>query len=258
MISAGYWFGDAGASMGIMPKALWQKLVKVDDKNRIKLAMNLLLIRSENKNILVDTGLGNKISEKVQKIYSPSKFILLESLAELGLTRNDIDIVVLTHLHFDHAGGIVSFIDDKKQLTFPNALHVIQQKEWEIAQNPDELNNASYNFKEDLKLLEDIGNYKLIDGDFELTKDVVLELTGGHSEGTQVVRIDSDNKLAYYPGDILPMEINRHLAVTTAFDINRKDTFNAKKKILSEIKERDGIIFLGHDSGKMFIEFGEY
>ena len=243
--------------MGVMPKALWQKLIKADDKNRIELAFNLLLIRSDDKNILIDTGLGNKITDKVKKIYSPSKFILLESLAELGLSRNDIDIVILTHLHFDHAGGVTSIIDNKKELTFPNAIHIFQQKEWEVAKDPDELNRASYNFDEDLQLLEENGNYKLIDGDFQLTKDVTLELVGGHSEGSQVVRIESENELAYYPGDILPMEINRHLAVTTSFDLNRKDTFKAKKKILSEIKERNGIIFLGHDSNKQFIRFGE-
>lgn len=243
--------------MGVMPKALWQKLIQADDKNRIELALNLLLIRSENKNILIDTGLGNKITDKVQKIYSLSKFILLESLAGLGLSKNDIDIVVLTHLHFDHAGGVISIIDNKKELTFPNAIHVIQKKEWETAKDPDELNKASYNFEEDLQLLEEIGNYKLIDGDHQLTKDVILELVGGHSEGMQVVRIESENELAYYPGDILPMEINRHLAVTTAFDLNRKDTFYAKKRILSEIKERNGIIFLCHDSKKQFIRFGK-
>ena len=117
------------------------------------------------------------------------------------------------------------------------------------------MNKASYNFEEDLKLLEEKGNYKLIDGDFQLTKDVSLEFAGGHSEGTQVIRIESENELAYYPGDILSMEVNRHLAVTIAFDINRKDTFKAKKKILSEIKERDGIIFLGHDVNKQFIKY---
>ncbi len=243
--------------MGVMPKALWKKLLQADDKNRIELAFNLLLIRSDDKNILVDTGLGNKITDKVKKIYSPSKFILLESLAELGLTGNDIDIVVLTHLHFDHAGGVTSIIDNKKVLTFPNAIHIFQQKEWDVAKDPDELNKASYNFEEDLQLLDEKGNYKLIDGDFQLTRDVTLELVGGHSEGSQVVRIESDNELAYYPGDILPMEVNHHLAVTTSFDINRKDTFKAKKKILSEIKERDGIIFLGHDSNKQFIRFGK-
>ncbi len=241
--------------MGVMPKALWKKFVNADDRNRIELALNSLLISSDNKNILIDTGLGNVISDKVNKIYSPSKFILLDSLAKIGLSRKDIDIVVLTHLHFDHAGGVTSLINDTTELTFPNALHIFQKKEWKIAKDPDELNKASYNFEKDLKLLEESGNYQLINGDYQLTKDVTLELSGGHSEGMQVVRIESENELAYYPGDILPMEINRHLAVTTAFDLNRRDTFNAKKRILKEIKERAGIIFLEHDTKKQFISF---
>jgi len=243
--------------MGVMPKALWKKLVNADDRNRIELALNSLLIRSDDKNILIDTGLGNMISDKVNKIYSPSKFILLDSLEKIELSRKDIDIVVLTHLHFDHAGGINLFLNDKLELTFPNALHIFQKKEWDVAKDPDELNKASYNFEKDLKLLEESGKYQLIDGDYQLTKEVTLELAGGHSEGTQVVRIESGNELAYYPGDILPMEINRHLAITTAFDLNRKETFNAKKKILKEIKEKAGIIFLEHDTKKQFIRFGE-
>jgi len=243
--------------MGVMPKALWQKLVQVDYRNRIELALNSLLIRSDNKNILIDTGLGNAISEKVKNIYSPSEFILFESLKEIGLSREDIDIVVLTHLHFDHAGGINLYLNNKPELTFPNALHIFQQKEWNVAKDPDELDKASYNFEKDLKLLEESEKYQLINGNYQLTKEVTLELAGGHSEGMQVVRIESNNELAYFPGDILPMEINRHLAVTTAFDLNRKETFSAKKKILKEIKDRKGIIFLEHDIKKQFIKFGE-
>jgi len=230
-------------------------LVKTDNRNRIELALNSLLIRSENKNILIDAGLGNTISDKVNKIYSPSKFKLLDSLKKIGLSRNDIDIVVLTHLHFDHAGGVTYFINGKTELTFPNALHIFQKKEWEIAKHPDDLNKASYNFEKDLIILEESGKYQLIEGDYQLTNEVTLELAGGHSEGMQVVRIESENELAYYPGDILPMEVNRHLAVTTAFDLNRNDTFNAKKKILKEIKERAGLIFLEHDTNKQFIKF---
>jgi len=241
--------------MGVMPKALWNKLIQTDHKNRIELAFNSLLISSENKNILVDTGLGNIISEKINKIYSPSKFILLESLAEHGLSRHDIDIVILTHLHFDHVGGVISKIDGLEQLTFPRAIHYIQKKEWKIAKEPDELNKASYNFERDLKLLEKSGMYKLIEGKYRLTEDIILELTGGHSEGTQVVRIESGDELAYYPGDIIPLEINRYPAVTTAFDINRKDTFAAKMKILKEIKQKNGIIFLSHDVNKQIINY---
>ena len=181
----------------------------------------------------------------------------MDSLKEIGLTRNDIDYVVLTHLHFDHVGGVTSLINGITELTFPNAIHIFQKKEWEIAKDSDDLNKASYNFERDLKLLEESGKYRLINGDYQLTEEVTLEFTSGHSEGTQVVRIESESELAYYPGDIMPMEVNRHLAVTTSFDLNRKKTFHAKKKILSEIKERNGVIFLEHDPKKQFLKFGE-
>ncbi|MDO9577267.1 MAG: MBL fold metallo-hydrolase [Candidatus Cloacimonadales bacterium] len=250
MISAGTWKGDGGAIMGVMPKALWQKLLKADEKNRVLLGFNLLLIQTDGKNILIDTGLGNRISEKVRKIYEPSEFELLKNLQKLGIERTDINYVILTHLHFDHVGGVVSDFDGKLELTFPNAVHIFQKKEWETAKDPDELNRGSYNFQDDLQLLEESGKYQIIEGDFELVSGVTLELTGGHSEGMQIVRLKSEGELAYYAGDIIPMEVQRHLAVNSAFDINRKDSFLAKKRILAELKERNGLLFFAHDVEK--------
>ncbi|MCD4797236.1 MAG: MBL fold metallo-hydrolase [Candidatus Cloacimonetes bacterium] len=236
--------------MGVLPKAIWEKFLETDEKNRIKLALNLLLIRTEGKNILIDTGIGNKISDKIKKIFNPSEFVLLQNLSKLSIAREDINFVVLTHLHFDHAGGVTSLIDGRKELTFPNAIHIIQKREWETAKKPDELNKASYNFEEDLKLLEETGNYRLVDGNHRLTDEITLELTGGHSEGMQIVRIESNGELGYFPGDIIPQEAHRHLSVTSAYDICRKDTFRAKKKILQEVEKYKGIIFLNHDNKK--------
>ena len=255
LISAGSFWVDGGAAMGVLPKTIWRKFLKVDEKNRIELALNVLLLQTGKLNILVDTGIGNKISEKIRKIYQPSDFVLLQNLVNLGLNTSDIDIVVLTHLHFDHCGGTTSIFNGKKVLTFPNALHIIQKREWETAKNPDELDKASYNFAEDLALLETTGNYRLIDGNYALTKEIILELSGGHSEGMQVVRIESNGKLAYYAGDIIPMDANRHLSVTSAFDLNRKQTFLAKKKILQELKEKKGILFLNHDTENEIVVF---
>lgn len=254
-VSAGFWWGDCGAAMGVLPKTIWQKMVEVDEKNRLQFALNLLLLQVDDQNILIDTGIGNKITEKQKKIYNPSEFELLDNLQKKGLSRFDIDAVILTHLHFDHTGGIVSFFDDKKELTFPNAVHIFQKKEWEMAKNPDELNKPGYNFKEDLKLLEESGNYKIIDGDFDLTPEIKLELVAGHSEGTQVIRIENNDKLAYYAGDIICFESHLHTGISTSYDICRKDTSKAKKKILTELKERKGILFLNHDVNKTFIRF---
>jgi len=254
-VSAGSWWGDCGAAMGVLPKTIWQKMVEVDDKNRLQFALNLLLLQVDDQNILIDTGIGNKISEKLKKIYNPSEFELLDNLQKIGLSRFDINFVILTHLHFDHAGGIVSIFDDKKELTFPNAVHIFQEKEWEMARNPDELNKPGYNFKDNLQLLEESGNYQLIDGNLQLHPEIYLELVAGHSEGSQIIRIESDGQLAYYAGDIVCFESHLHPGISTSYDICRKDTSKTKKKILAELRERKGILFLNHDVKKNFVKF---
>ncbi|HPR17580.1 MAG TPA: MBL fold metallo-hydrolase [Candidatus Cloacimonadota bacterium] len=255
ILSAGTWKGDGGATMGVLPKPLWQKLISCDDKNRVTLALNLLLIQAEGKNILIDTGIGNKISDKVRKIFDPSPWELLENLAKLGLKRTDIDYVILTHLHFDHAGGVAAYFDGNLELTFPEAVHIIQTKEWEIAAQPDELNRGSYNFADDLQLLSEKGKIRFIDGEYELLPGIRLELTGGHSEGMQIVWLESEGKIACYAGDIIPMDAHTHLAVNSAFDLNRQATFLAKKRILTRLQETNGILFFAHDTQKSVKEF---
>lgn len=254
IVSAGSWKGDGGAIMGVLPKALWQKIVKADDKNRVVLALNLLLIQIDGKKILIDTGIGNKLTDKLRRIYAASDFTLLENLRVLGIVPAEIDFVILTHLHFDHAGGIVSIFNGKPQLTFPNAVHIIQKKEWQIAKHPDELNKPSYNFKADLILLEEAEKLKLIEGNFEIVPGVTVELTGGHCEGMQIVRLESEGELAYYAGDIIPVDAHRHLSVNSAYDLNRKELFMAKKRILSELKEKKGILFFAHDADKQWVK----
>jgi glyoxylase-like metal-dependent hydrolase (beta-lactamase superfamily II) len=253
IVSAGLWKGDGGAIMGVMPKVLWQKIVSADEKNRVVLALNILLIKADGKNILIDTGIGNKISDKIRKIYDTTDFELIENLQKLGIERTDIDYVIITHLHFDHAGGIVTFINENPELTFPNAVHIIQSREWQVAKYPDELNRASYNFKDDLTLLEETGNYNLVDENYEVVPGITVEFVGGHSEGMQVVRMESEGELAYYAGDIIPLDVQRHLSVNSAYDLNRKDLFIAKKRILSELKEKNGILFYAHDAEKQWV-----
>jgi len=241
--------------MGVLPKSLWQKFLETDEKNRIQFALNLLLIQVNEKNILVDTGIGNKITDKNRKIYNPSEFVLLDNLEQIEVSRFDINFVILTHLHFDHAGGIVSIFNEKKELTFPNAVHIFQEKEWEMAKNPDELNKPGYNFKDDLRLLEESGKFQTIDGDYELFQEIKLGLVGGHSEGSQIVRIESEGQLAYYAGDIICFESHLHPGISTTYDICRKQTFKTKMQILDELKERKGILFFDHDMKKKFVKF---
>jgi glyoxylase-like metal-dependent hydrolase (beta-lactamase superfamily II) len=253
LVSAGHYWSDGGAAFGALPKALWNKTIEADEKNRICFELNLLLIRADSRNILVDTGCGNHLSEKQMKIYNPSEFTLFAELEKLGLSRFDITDVILTHLHFDHAGGVVSEIDGELQLSFPHAVHYIQETEWEMAKHPDELNQAAYEFEEQLSILESEGKYELVNGNYELIPEITLKLTGGHTVGTQIVVCESDNDFAIYAGDIVPSLPHLALPVISAYDVSREDTFRAKKAILTEIRQKKGYLLLNHDSGEFAI-----
>jgi glyoxylase-like metal-dependent hydrolase (beta-lactamase superfamily II) len=247
-IDGGYYFSDAGAAMGVFPRALWENKIDLDSKYRMKFNLNLGLIVTESTKILIDTGIGNRISEKEKKIYNPSDYRLFDSLKSLNIKPEEINYVVLTHLHFDHAGGIVSTLNGEDKLTFPNAIHLIQKEEWETAKSPDELNKAAYNFKKHLALLESKGNYKLIDGDEEIIPGVKLIKAGGHSNGCQIVKMQNEETIAYYAGDIIPSEMHIALGITSSYDVCRKETVKYKKLILEELVKFNGFLILNHDS----------
>jgi glyoxylase-like metal-dependent hydrolase (beta-lactamase superfamily II) len=253
LVSAGHYWSDGGAAFGALPKALWNRTIEADDKNRICFELNLLLIKTSDRNILVDTGCGNHLSEKQIKIYSPSDFALFSELEKHCVSRFDITDVVLTHLHFDHAGGVVSEIEGELQLSFPNAVYYIQEAEWEMAKHPDELNQAAYMFDEQLSLLETEGKYVLIHGNYELTPEVTLKLTGGHTIGTQIVSCESEDDFAVYAGDIIPSLPHLALPVVSAYDVSREDTFKAKKAIISEIRQKKGYLLLNHDGNEFAV-----
>lgn len=254
-IFAGYYWSDGGAFMGVLPYALWSAKSAVDERRRQKLNLNLLLIQSEGRNILVDTGLGNRLSAKQIEIYNPSEFLLPQALGELGLTDNDITDVVMTHLHFDHAGGIVTSFGENDALTFPVARYWIQAGEWDMAKNPDELNRAAYAFEHQLSRLDSLGHIELIEGDKEIAPGVTLIKTGGHTVGSQIVQIDFAEGFYIYAGDIIPTMFHTSPAITSAYDVSRKETFAAKQLIYSRLKERNGCLLLDHDLSKWEVPY---
>jgi len=256
-VSAGYYWSDCGAFMGVLPYPLWQKKTLLDQKQRRKLNLNLLLIKSDKHNILIDTGIGNRLSDKQRDIYQPSEFLLPFSLAELGLKDRDITDVIMTHLHFDHAGGIITNFGTYDALTFPKAHYWIQKAEWEIAKNPDDLNKASYNFNHQLYLLEQSHQYELIEGNLEIAEGVTLIKTGGHTAGSQIVEIETSSKFYIYPADIIPTFFHISLAVTSAYDLSRTDTYTAKQYIYSRLKEKKGSLLLNHDPQRWEVNFSE-
>ncbi|HRX93637.1 MAG TPA: MBL fold metallo-hydrolase, partial [Chitinophagaceae bacterium] len=188
-INTGYFKLDGGAMFGVVPKSIWNKINPADENNMCSWALRSMLIEDGDRLILIDNGMGDKQSEKFFSFYyMHGDDSLDKSLSKYGFSRDDITDVFLTHLHFDHAGGIVTNIVNP-QLTFPNAVHLIQKAEWEISENPDLLNTAAYNFSQNLKLLKDKGKYQLLDGDTEIVPGFTAKLWKGHSHGMQGVRI---------------------------------------------------------------------
>ena len=247
-IVAGHYWTDSGAFMGVLPYTVWHDKIKVDERQRVRLELNLLLIQTEGRNILVDTGLGNRFYGRQRDIYNPSDFLVPENLHKLGLSCSDITDVILTHLHFDHAGGIVTQIEGKDELTFPQAIHWIQAEEWQMAKQPDSLNRAAYKYEHQLALLDQIGKIKLIEGDSEPYKNVFIKLVRGHTVGSQAVEVQTETAYYSYAGDIIPTRFHTVLPVISAYDVSRTQTWQAKNDLYDRLRAKGGILLLNHET----------
>ena len=239
---------DGGAMFGVVPKTIWEKLAPPDEKNRVKLDLNLLLLRSEGENILIDAGMGNALSEKHKKIYGIEKPSNLEGkLSELDLTPEDIDLVILTHLHADHAGGVVKLDNSGRKIPrFPNARHIVQIKEWNDAMSPDERTSATY-FPENLKLLRDFNLLELVDGEDEVAKGIKVVPTGGHTHGHQAVLIEDREGKILCAGDIIPSTSHLKIPYVASVDLFPLETM-AQKKFFLDMCINDGwLLAFDHD-----------
>ena len=256
-VLAGFYRTDAGAFMGVLPYFIWQDKVDLDERHRLRMNLNLLLIQTEVRNILVDTGIGNRLNKRRKEIYSPSEFLLPANLKALGLNPEDITDVIMTHLHFDHAGGIVSEKDGLDFLTFPKATYHIQSKEWQMAKEPDKLNKAAYQFEHQLALLEQSGNIHLVDGTAEIAEGVFVHLVGGHSVGSQIIEVIKDGKPYIYAGDIIPTRYHLPPAITSGYDVSRADSFAAKQMIYNKLRAGEGFLLLDHDVNEWQLPYSD-
>jgi glyoxylase-like metal-dependent hydrolase (beta-lactamase superfamily II) len=223
---------DGGAMYGVIPKVIWQRFNPPDSDNMVKLDINLLLIKSDGENILIDAGIGDALSERQKKMFGVEKSSVLEKkLSEHNLTPEAIHLVLLTHLHADHAGGVVKVENGQKIPRFPNARYVVQLKEWEEAMHPDERTSATY-FTSNLRILEDEKLLELIDGQDEVAKGIKLIPTGGHTPGHQAVLIeDGDNKILW-AGDIIPSTHHVRIPYVASVDLFPRETMEQKRKFL--------------------------
>jgi glyoxylase-like metal-dependent hydrolase (beta-lactamase superfamily II) len=239
---------DGGAMYGVVPKIIWQKFNPPDADNMVKLDLNLLLVKVDGENILIDAGMGDALSERQKKMFGVERSSGLEKgLSEAGVGPEDIHLVLLTHLHADHAAGVITQNKDGKKLPrFPNAGHVVQLKEWMEAMEPDERTSATY-FTSNLKLLEQEKLLELVDGDDEVTDGVKLIVTGGHTPGHQAVLIeDGENKIVW-PGDIIPSTYHLRIPYVASVDLYPRETMQQKKKFLRMCSDDGWLMAFDHD-----------
>ena len=242
-----FWI-DGGAMFGVVPRVLWETMARPDGRNRIALQANLLLVRTPQKNILVETGLGDAIPEKWKVNYGvegPSR--MLGQLRQLGLDPLDIDVVVLTHLHFDHAGGCIHLENGDLVPIFSDAYHVVQAKEWEDALAPDERSKASY-MKEMLLPIYHRGLLKLVEGSTEVLPGIQVVETGGHTRGHQVVLFSSRGNKAMYTGDLIPTSSHLKIPYVAGVDLFPVETMRQKERMIQRAVEENWLVLFGHDT----------
>ncbi|HIE65978.1 MAG TPA: MBL fold metallo-hydrolase [Nitrospiria bacterium] len=239
---------DGGAMFGIVPKVLWEKHHSPDDLNRIKLELGSLLIKAHGFNILVDTGIGNKGDEKFNQMYGVERQPSLEeSLSQFNLLPGDIDLVINTHFHFDHAGGNTRR-DDRGEVhpTFPKAAYFIQKGEWEFANKPNERTRGSY-LLDNYEVLPKAGRLNLLEGDSEILKGISVIRTPGHTPHHQSIFIESNGKKAVFLGDLIPTASHIPLPYIMGYDLFPLTTLETKRKLLEQAAEEQWLLIFQHD-----------
>lgn len=238
---------DGGAMFGVVPKPLWERRAPADDRNRIQLALRPLLVRTGTHNVLIDAGVGDKMGPKDVDIYALERTRHLDhGLADVGLSAADIDVVVATHLHFDHVGGLTALADGEVRPRFPNARHFIRRDEWEDATHPHERNRASY-LADNFLPLVDAGLVEWIEEDGELLPGISVERTGGHTMHHQLVRITGGGRTAVFVADLMPTTAHVSEPWIMGYDLHPVDTLFAKKRFLAEAIPGEYVIFFEHD-----------
>ena len=238
---------DGGSMFGVVPRVLWEKKAAPDERNRIALAVNTLLVRAGDKLILIEPGMGSKYDDRRKDMYALEPIDAAACLAGAGVAPADVDIVIPTHLHLDHAGGSTEQSEGGEAVEyFPNAWYVVQESEWEAAVDPGPLEKGSYNSADFLPLAE-TGRLLLVEGTTEVAPGVRVELTGGHTRGHQVVRLSSGGAEALYLGDIVPTTAHLKLNWLMAWDLIPQITYAAKERMLTDSVERGVTCFFSHD-----------
>lgn len=238
---------DGGAMFGVVPKVLWERKFPADSKNRIRLATNCLLVRGADFVALVESGLGDRWDDKARDLYAiDDRTTLAGSLAERGLRPEDVDALVLSHLHFDHAGGSTRREEGLVAPAFPNATLYVQAVELAHARAPHERDRASYR-PDDWEPWAEAGKLEALSGEVEIRPGVSVVPVRGHNEGMQAVRIESEGEVAFYFADALPTSAHVPVPWIMGYDLYPVDLIENKKRLLTRAVTEGWLCVFEHD-----------
>jgi len=254
VINSGYFKLDGGAMFGIIPKPLWEKTNPPDSLNRIKMTTRNLLLQRKGRNILIDTGMGNKWDEKAISIYDiDQKTSSLESeLLKAGLLPEDITDIILTHLHFDHTGGSTKIENGKLVPTFPSAKYYVQKQNLDWAMKSTEKDRGSY-IRDNFIPLAELGVLDLIYGDTKFDKFIEFIVVNGHTFGQQLVKISDNDNTLLYCCDMIPTALHIPLLYIMGYDLQPLVTLEEKKSLLQKAVNEKWKLFLEHDPDAVIV-----
>ncbi|MFB3923562.1 MAG: MBL fold metallo-hydrolase [Terriglobia bacterium] len=245
VLSDGTFALDGGQMFGVVPKPLWEKKLPADARNRVRLGLNCLLVQTGLHNVLIETGIGEKFDAKYSDIYGIEKTTTLpDELKKAGLELRDIDIVINTHLHFDHCGWNTRRENGRIVPTFPRARYFIQHGEWEHALHPTERDQASY-VLEFFRPAE--AQTEFLEGSREIIPGIRVEVTPGHTRDLQCVWVESEGQSACFISDLVPTRAHLPYPWIMSFDLYPLETLANRHRLLPQIVERDALVVFPHD-----------
>ena len=245
IVSDGTYYLDGGAFFGIIPKVMWERKMKPDDKNRLVTGLNSVLIRGGKKTVLIETGIGNKVPDRMVKIYCPQAK-LLENLHAAGTAPEDIDVVINTHLHFDHCGWNTVREGDRVRATFPNAKYYVQEGEWQHGVEQNIRDRVSY-ISDNYDPLINNGQMELLNGPREILPGISVKIYPGHTRHMQAVMIESGGQKACYISDLIPTTAHLDLVWGMAYDLFPLETIDNKRRFYDEAIPQKWLVIFTHD-----------
>ena len=240
---------DGGAMFGVVPRNLWAKVAPPDEQNRIRMNMNCLFIEGAGEMILIDTGIGDKWSDKHRAMYGIERQRSFDGSlkAIAGVSSSDITVVINTHLHFDHAGGNTRLDESGKTIpSFPNARYFISRAEYEHAEAPSERDRASY-FADNWRPVKESGQLELKSGDYEIVPGLRMETHAGHNRSMQCARLETDGRTLFAFADLVPTRAHVPFAWVMGYDLYPVETVEAKKKLIPQAANEGWVCLFYHD-----------